>query len=49
MWDKKFTMVIYKICTSIKLAFMNNNPKLKDILNFQKCYLLSKSLKKPEN
>jgi hypothetical protein len=28
---------------------MNNNPQLKRILNYQKCYLQSKSPKKPEN
>jgi hypothetical protein len=28
---------------------MNNNSQLKKKFNFQKCYLLSKSLKKPES
>jgi hypothetical protein len=47
--DKKSTMVIYKVCTINKLACMNNNSQLKKKFNFQKCYLLSKSLKKPKS
>jgi hypothetical protein len=38
-------MVIYKVCTNINMACTHNISKLKEILNFQKCYLLSKRLK----
>jgi hypothetical protein len=46
--DKEITMVIYKVCTNIKLTYTHNISKLKKILKFQKCYLLSKRLKMPE-
>jgi hypothetical protein len=42
--DKKFTMVLYNALSNIKLTCINNNPILKEILNFQLCYLLSKCL-----
>jgi hypothetical protein len=38
-------MMIYKVCTINKLRYMKNNSQLNKILNFQKYYLLSKSLK----
>jgi hypothetical protein len=38
-------MIIYKVCTNIKLACTHNISKLKKILKFQKYYLLRKSLK----
>jgi hypothetical protein len=38
-------MVIYKVCTNIKMTCTHNISELKNILNFQKCYLLTKSLK----
>jgi hypothetical protein len=41
--------MIYKVLTINTLRCMDNNPKWKKIMNFQMCYLLSKSLKKPEN
>jgi hypothetical protein len=44
--DKEFTMVIYKVCTNIKMICTHNIPQLKKILNFQKCHLLSKCLRK---
>jgi hypothetical protein len=44
--DKKFTMVTYKVFTNIKITFTHNISRLKEVLNFQKCYLLSKCLKK---
>jgi hypothetical protein len=44
--DKEFTTVIYKVCPNITLTCTLNISKLKKILNFQKCYVLSKSLKK---
>jgi hypothetical protein len=44
--DKEFIMVIYKFCTNIKLTCTYNILQLKKILNFQKCHLLSKCLKK---
>jgi hypothetical protein len=47
--DKEFTVVIYRVCTNIKLTCTHNISKLKKILNFQKCYLLSKCLKKSKN
>jgi hypothetical protein len=47
--DKKSTMVIYKVFTINMMTCMDNNPKWKKRMNFEKCYLLSKSLEKPEN
>jgi hypothetical protein len=44
--DKEFTLVIYKICTNINLTCTYNISQMKRILNFQKCHLLSKCLKK---
>jgi hypothetical protein len=43
--DTEFTMVIYNVYTNIKLTCTLNISKLKKILNFQKCYLLGRSLK----
>jgi hypothetical protein len=37
-------MVIYKVCNNIKLTCTHNISKMKKILYFQKCHLLSKSL-----
>jgi hypothetical protein len=44
--DKGFTMVIYKVCNNNKMIYTHNISQLKNILNFQKCRLLSKCLKK---
>jgi hypothetical protein len=38
-------MMIYKVCTNIKLTCIHNISKLKKILKIQKCYLLRKRLK----
>jgi hypothetical protein len=43
--DKEFTMMIYKVCTNIKLTCTHNISKLKKIIKIQKCYLLRKRLK----
>jgi hypothetical protein len=42
--DKEFTLAIYKDCTNFKLTCTHNISKMKKILNFQKCHLLSKCL-----
>jgi hypothetical protein len=42
-------MVIYIVFTINKPTCIDNNPKWKKITNFQKCYLLSKTLKKHES
>jgi hypothetical protein len=42
-------MVIHNVFTINNMTCMDNNPKWKKIMNFQKCYLLSKSLEKHEN
>jgi hypothetical protein len=47
--DKKSTVVIYKVFNIDTLTCMDNNPKWKEIMNFQKCYQLSKSLEKTKN
>jgi hypothetical protein len=44
---KEFTMVIYKVCTNIKLTFTHNISQMKKKLNFQNFHLLSKCLEKP--
>jgi hypothetical protein len=46
--DKEFTMVIYMFCTIIKLTCTYNISQLKEILNFQKCYLLKKCMGKAQ-
>jgi hypothetical protein len=42
-------MMIYKVYTINQLTCMTNKPQPKKILNFQTCFLWSKSLKMPEN
>jgi hypothetical protein len=44
--DKEFTMVIYNVYSNIKLTCTEHFSKLKKILNFQNCHLLTKCLEK---
>jgi hypothetical protein len=44
--DEEFTLVIYKVCTNIKMICTHNISQLKEILNFQKYRLLTKCLEK---
>jgi hypothetical protein len=45
---KEFTMMIYKVCTNIKMTCTHNISKLKKILKIQMCYPVRKSLRMPK-